>query len=1145
MNDYRYQVGGNLTNDAPSYIVRSADTQLYAALKAGEFCYVLNTRQMGKSSLMVRISHQLQADGYRCAVLDMSVVGSEDLSADQWYKSIATLLWDRFELGNLATLREWWQDLSSLSVSQRLGQFLDRLLLVDCPAEKIVIFIDEIDTILGLGFSVDDFFALIRSCYNQRAYRPEYRRLSFVLLGVATPSDLIQNRQKTPFNIGQAIDLQGFTLQEAQPLTKGFGEGTKDPLAVLAEILNWTEGQPFLTQKLCSLLRSQQQNPDFTALSDQPAAQVSQLVRSQIIKYWETQDEPEHLRTIRDRIDRNRDRIGRMLSIYQQVLAPSSAVPVNDSKEQTELLLSGLLVKQRGVLKVKNKIYAEVFDLDWVKIKLEQLRPYSQTFDAWFASGQQDESRLLRGNALKEAKAWAIGKSLSDEDYRFLASSEEIDRQITHQALEAERVKEITARQNEEKKNSRLQKILISVMGMALTGLVGFVWAIRQQNRALVLRKISAISTTSEALLSAEQDLESLVTAIEATRNLQELNLSVNSHQGNKLTLTDEIAQQTHEALRQAVYKTNQFNAFAGHNGSIRTLSFSSHNNLIASASVDNTAKLWKLDGTLVATLTGHSAPLVTVEFSDDGERLITTSEDNTAKLWQSDGTLLTTLEGHTGPVWCADFSPDGETIVTGSGDKTLKLWRPDGKIIRTFAEQPSAIFEAEFRPDGKAIATANASNNVDIWQLDGRLQTALDRQESRVSALEFSDVGESLLTASENGIVKLWDNAGELLNTIAAHRGEISGLDVSPDGQQIVTGSSDQTVKLWQQDGTLINTYSGHRAQVYDVRFSPDGKTLASAGFDKLIRLWRISHPLTTSLVGHRGPVIDVEFSPDGQTIATGSADTTVRLWSRDGRHLRTIREHQSGVKKIVFSPDAKLLVTTSQDGDVNVWKNSSNPTLFTRLEENEGGVWGADFSPDGELLAISNIDGSVKLWKLDGTLVQKIKGHTAPVWDVTFSSDGERIATVSSDNQTKVWRRDGTELLALVGSGSPFFGVAFSPDGQTLAASSSDNTVSLWNIGDLLDTTTEAEEIDATVLQGHDAPVFDVVYSPDAQAIATVSGDNSLRLWNPDGSAKVVFKKHNASVRNVAFSPDGQMIATASDDKGSSGTGVEYPYI
>jgi primosomal protein N' len=177
---------------------------------------------------------------------------------------------------------------------------------------------------------------------------------------------LIRDNARTPFNIGQEIYLRGFRKVEAQPLIQGLREKVSDPERVVEEILEWTEGQPFLTQKLCKLIYECN-----SKIFSPKQLDVRDFVRSKVIDNWEAQDDPIHLRNLQARLLDSRLDTKKLLETYQKILKDGE-IDYDSTQELIHLRLTGLVSVENSKLKVYNRIYREIFNEAWVKLKLSQ-----------------------------------------------------------------------------------------------------------------------------------------------------------------------------------------------------------------------------------------------------------------------------------------------------------------------------------------------------------------------------------------------------------------------------------------------------------------------------------------------------------------------------------------------------------------------------------------------------------------------------------------------------------------------------------------------------------------------------------------------------------------------------------------------------
>lgn len=347
----RFHAGGTLRHDAPCYIERQADRDLLAALQAGEFSHILTSRQMGKSSLVARMAHVLRRQGTLVASLDLAALGT-NLTPDQWYDGlIARIGWQLQIEDELESLASQWERHGPV---QRFIATLGHI-LESRPEQRLVLFVDELDVVRGLPFSTGEFFAAIRECYNRRSESAAFTRLTFTLLGVASPSELIAQESMTPFNIGGRIELHDFSWPEILPLARGLrpdGQGAEE---LLERIYFWTHGHPYLTQKFCRAVAADN--------SIQTATEVDELCARNFLGR-QAVEQDDNLLFVRERLLRNIDPVS-CIRLYRSIRAGSAPDVSDNDPALVGLRLSGIVRSAEGRWVVRNRIYERVFDIPW------------------------------------------------------------------------------------------------------------------------------------------------------------------------------------------------------------------------------------------------------------------------------------------------------------------------------------------------------------------------------------------------------------------------------------------------------------------------------------------------------------------------------------------------------------------------------------------------------------------------------------------------------------------------------------------------------------------------------------------------------------------------------------------------------------
>jgi WD40 repeat protein len=926
---------------------------------------------------------------------------------------------------------------------------------------------------------------------------------------VATPSDLIHDTRMTPFNIGTRIDLTDFTASEAAPLAKGLASetGTEgESQALLERVLYWTGGHPYLTQRLCRAVA--EGNAGNPKSKFQHPKSIDGYCEALFLS-TSAREKDDNLIYVRERILRSDADLPALLDLYSRVRS-SKRVAMDDTNPLIDLLrLSGIIriaederpttndrrecpppsalrrwlfVVGRSSsprLQVRNRIYAQVFNREWLKASMPdaELRRQRSAF----------RRGLLRSAAVACAVVGVVGalalSAVRERDHarRLLYVA---DMNVALQAVS-------------EKNLERAAELLDAhrpgeAGGADLRGFEWrYLWRLCQEDTVFTF----PVNTQPRGVAYSPDGR--LLAALDGDGTIFLWNNA------------------TKKLVRTLPTGLNQ----VGPGG---WLAFSPDGKVLAAKNSGLSAGIHLLDisrrGALLAAFTIGAAPSHTggsMAFSPDGRLLAAvgwggaaaTDRGNFA-LWDVTkkrrvGTFQTER-----PSWEVAFSPDGKTVAIGGWMGTGELWDvATRRRVRVLPAQKGWALALAFSPDDKTFATCGDDQTVRLWDRATWRVVAtlrdLDRHEASRGGnprLAFGPKGKKLATASDvSAVVTLWDTlGGKKIATLRGHKRGVESVAFAPDGATLATGSLDGSVKLWSATHTDEGAAFGKLgSEVLAVAFAPDSKTLATGDADGTVTLWNpASGPETAALRGHSGPVRSVAFSRDGKTLASGSSDRTVRLWDVTSHHtVVTLTGHKDHVWCVAFSPDGKALASGGEDGVVKLWDIATRQETAT-LPTGAGVVMSLSFSPDGRTLALGTDEDAVKLWDVAAKHeVASLPAHRGSVTTTTFSSDGKVLATGSRDGTVVLWDVAARQPLAtLKGCKDRINSVAFSPDSKTLATGSSDTSVRLWNV---------ATGREAGTLRGPHGPVSCVAFSPDGNALAAGAKDRAVRLWRADSFA------------------------------------------
>jgi WD40 repeat protein len=555
-----------------------------------------------------------------------------------------------------------------------------------------------------------------------------------------------------------------------------------------------------------------------------------------------------------------------------------------------------------------------------------------------------------------------------------------------------------------------------------------------------------------------------------------------------------------------------------GHSQAVTALAVSPNGRWVATASRDETARIWDLStGREVLKLEGHSGDVTAIAFDHDGGTLATGGRDKTVRLWDAKtGASRGMLVGHTGPVTSIAYSTSGKRLVSVSEDHSAIVWDPATQKTITKIAAPSALRAVSF---ASSVALGGDDSVVRIADSDkGEIHKLLSGHSSAISALSFSPNGKLLASASLDATVKIFDpTSGTQLRSLDGQDLMALALAWSEGGKRFATGAFN-TVHLY--DGSTfgeIARLEGHAAPVTSLAWAPDGHKLAVGSNDRAVRVYGGG---TRRIDGHSAPVTALSFSPDGSWLVSGSLDGWIRRWDAQTGASAPAIEGAGAVASLSWAADGKTIAAVSPDKSLRLY----DPwTAANKTEETPSGpgAYGVSFAPDGHRVVFAVI-GRVAIVRdtATGKELARLVGHDGAINGVAWSADGVVIATASSDKTVRLWNGNTFALEATLTTSAPVASVAIRPHGSSgpaIAAGTTDGSVHLFSL---------ASNKPLMRLNAHLESVLALSFSSDGRFLATGSRDGTTNVYSlPDAQLRASIRGVTSSDSAYAFAPSGEL--------------------